>query len=304
MQNLQFTTTKPKVDFYLGSDFHIEAFICKKFFDPSSVIPKIGKDPTHFNICLLAGDICVLKRMYRNKQFMAEFCKHFDLVFYIEGNHENYNGNLNHGFKKFREYCSDIDNLVFLQQETVIFKVNNQQFKIIGATLWGDLRNADQTMLFHATRTQKTAVSSNYYMTDFSKIRTEQSRYAYPMLSLHTYMLANKKDREFIIGELQSLSSDTINILMTHHSPIYAAIDKEDSYNAFEHSDLTDEIKSSRLNFSVFGHIHRGFGNVLDIGTNKFKTGECTCFSNPAGYYELSKEDSRYALETIFSCDI
>lgn len=301
MQNLQFITDKPKVDFFLGSDFHIEAFICEKFFEPSTIIPKIEKNPHHFNVCLLAGDICVLKRMYRNKQFMAEICKHFDLVFYIEGNHENYNGNLNHGFKKFETYCSDIENLVFLQRETVTFKVNDQQFKIIGSTLWGDLRNVDQSTLYYATRTARTAVAGHFFMTDFTKIRTEQRNSTYPRLSLDTYMIANKKDREFVFDELQGLSGDDINILMTHHAPIAAAVDNEDEYKAFEHTDLTDEIKASKLNLSVFGHIHKGFGNIKVTGLTAFTVGQCTCFSNPAGYYELSKENSDYILKIIAS---
>ena len=292
-------TDKKTVDLFLGSDFHIEAFVGEKLFNPANIIPAIKKNKNHFNICLLAGDICVLKKMSRNKEFMVEFCRQFDLVYYVEGNHENYNGILNHGFKKFKSYCSDIENLVFLQRESVNLQVNDLGFKIIGATLWGDLTNADASMLYFATRTQRDAVAGHYYMTDFSKIRSAGDNSSFPKLSLNAYMMENKRDREFIRSELNSLCKCDINILMTHHAPLLASVDATDPYSAFEYTDLTSEIAASSLDVSVFGHIHGGHGAISDSGSTSFKVGGCECFSNTAGYYELGDMDSDYVLEPI-----
>lgn len=59
-----------QVEFFKGSNFHIELAIGQRKFNPEALIPTIKTNPESYNVCLLAGDICRPNKTFVRLSFL------------------------------------------------------------------------------------------------------------------------------------------------------------------------------------------------------------------------------------------
>lgn len=288
-----------KVDFFGGSDFHLEFEVKQRSFDVDALLPVVDLDIEAYNVCLLAGDITVPKKTSRYVKWFEKFCSKFDLVLYIEGNHEHWRGYVGQNFNRLEKKCSHIKNLVFLRRQTFEFSVGEQYFSVVSATLWSDLSQNDYSNNYDLC--VPSANNGRAIVQDFNFIR-ELKHGSFPKLKVTDYIRLHRDDVRFIESEAQRLrDSSHYKVLLCHHSPTKKSLWRYEGhkpvYDAFDASDLESSIKHGRFDLIFHGHIHRDtplfenfHGGVLA--------------SNPAGYGEIGKKDSSYRLVKLASISV
>ena len=277
------------VVFFGGSDFHLEKFVGNKDFDPSQHLPNIIINPRNFNVCLLAGDIVVAKKNHRYSLWFDKFCSLFDLVIYIDGNHESWRGYVGQNTKHLKKKCLHIDNLVFLERETYEFVIGNKSFAIVGTTLWSDLQQNSYELNYSLVNKMITGPT----VLDFSNIRTAV-RGTYKKMTISDYVILHIKCRNFIKKEaLRLANSKSYKILLTHHSPTLKSLLPSDPkcFNAFDATNLEDIINIGGFNLVFHGHIHRKTPLISSIGDTKL-------LSNPSSF-GYNNECKLMILDTI-----
>lgn len=291
---MSLSNDKRKVVFYGGSDFHLEGVVGLKFFEPSDFQPKVNLEPEAFNVCLLAGDITVPRKVYRYTKWFELFCKQFDLVLYVEGNHENWRGHLGQNFKRLSQSCAHIENLKFLSNETYEFSVFDSRFSVVASTLWANLKGLTDADIHELCE----AAYGKPVVRDFGCIRTANLG-RYRKLKAPEYHALHIKAKSFIASEAERLSNDiSFKVLMTHHAPTLKSLWRykghEKRFDYFDATDLESEIKKGNFSIVFHGHIHRDEPFVDKIG-------DALLYSNPAGDklinskgYELLKLDTIY----------
>ena len=134
--------------FQLFSDLHLELLDELKYNTfINSIIPKT-------NILILAGDICNIHHKYFH-QFM-EFCdNNWQDVYYVLGNHEYYSEiNTYYELKKIYEFeLLSYANITLLDCNKAIINYKNEttgeneEWELLGCTLWSKIINGDSTNL-------------------------------------------------------------------------------------------------------------------------------------------------------------
>lgn len=287
------------VDIFGGSDFHLEFAVKQRDFDVDALMPPVEIDADAFNVCLLAGDITVPKKTHRYVNWFETFCSKFDLVLYIEGNHEHWRGYVGQNFNRLKLKCSHIENLHFLRRETFEFEVGGLGFSVVSATLWSDLGQND-----YSSNYDLCVPSANYgraIVQDFNFIR-ELKFGSFPRLKVPDYVRLHRDDVRFVEQESNRLSSsENYKILLTHHSPTKRSLWKYDghkpTYDAFDATDLESLIKLGGFNIVFHGHIHRDVPFIENFHG-------ALLASNPAGYGEIGKEGSNYRLIKLASIPV
>ncbi|MCY9861084.1 metallophosphoesterase [Vibrio coralliirubri] len=285
--------SKRKVVLFGGSDFHLEGVVKQKHFNPSEYLPKVELDPDAFNVCLLAGDITVPRKVFRYIQWFELFCKQFDLVLYVEGNHEHWHGYLGQNFKRLSESCAHIENLKFLSNETYEFSVCDTRFSVVASTLWASLKGLSEVDIHELCE----ATYGKPVVRDFGCIRTSNLG-RYRKLKASEYTALHFKAKSFIAREAERLSEDdSYKVLMTHHSPTLKSLKRYEGhqkrYDNFDATDLESTIISGNFSLVFHGHIHREKPLIS-------KVGNALLCSNPAGRKLVdSKEYELLKLDTI-----
>jgi hypothetical protein len=118
------------MSFALASDLHLE------FLQPNVKVPEdMLPDPSAAHLLVLAGDVCGATQTNYKKRLL-EATSQFDMVLYVPGNHEYYDGALSEPMaaldRKMEAVCFSTPNVVFMQKRGVIIR----DTIYLGCTMW------------------------------------------------------------------------------------------------------------------------------------------------------------------------
>lgn len=208
---------------------------------------------------LLAGDIGLLHSPRTYAGLIDDFSKRFMYVFWTEGNHEFYHGNIDkHSVKNILEEWHNVYTKTLLIPE--------EKIAVLGCTLWTDYDNGSPLTLLEA----------NQRMNDHHIIRkgTEYSKFkAESAMALHH---VQKRQLFKDIDHFKNLGYKVI--VVTHHHPSFQGVSKEyigDSLNGAYCSNLYSDIAKSKPDYWCCGHIHEG---------KSYQIEDTTVICNPLGY--------------------
>ncbi len=227
---------------------------------------------------ILAGDITTLRclnpvmtdagnRSTRKStmRFFGQALRNFDRVFYLTGNHESYNFDIN----LEKDYIADyLPGVIHLDNSSYDIDDNTV---IIGGTLWTDMNNNNPLAKVHVGN----GMNDFRLIHNGDKIWTPDDAY-----NKHV------STRNFLSGALRDNHSKNV-VVATHHSPSYRGVNPHHGGNTLDAgycSHMDDFIMSHpQIVAWVFGHTHRQ--TLFDIGSTKV-------YSNARGYkgYEASAD--------------
>ncbi len=270
--------------FRIMSDIHCE-------FGDEFYIPKQEDDCD--STLLLAGDVGCLYSPRTFMPFIIRACEQFKYVFWVEGNHEWYHGNitkhsvqyvidnigtgkLGYGVDKFGQSVEkDIKNL-----HTERLEFPDEKIVVLGKTLWSDFDNADP-LVMHDCK-----LGMNDY--NYIKIGEKYSRFK-PEDVL--YIFASHK--RYLFEEAKRYKGMGWKVVVvSHHHPSYQCIIPEyenHHLNGAFCSNLEEEIKESDIDYWVCGHIHTAI---------RYFIGKTEVICNPLGYpFEEKTFNSKLNIE-------
>lgn len=205
------------------------------------------------DVCILAGDI---GNPFEDHyiEFLEKVSLQHDKTIIVTGNHEYYNNSIHETDQHIRILLEDEYDVHFLQKDTLVYKNIN----FIGCTLWSN-------------PTDKTLAK---YMNDFTKIKDFDFDKYVEMHNDHKTYLEN------------SLSTNHINCVITHHLPLHQLIDekyKDDPLNSFFASDI-----NIQPTVHCYGHTHKQCNKVIN---------NTIYHCNPKGY---GNEEPDFTFDYVF----
>lgn len=243
------------------SDLHLEFAKNKKFISRYPLVP-IG------DILILGGDIVPFVLMEEQSDFFNFVSDNFEQTFWIPGNHEYYNSDINFIKNPINE---TIRSNVFLVNNQV---VNIKNTDLIFATFWSDI--APQNYIDVQLR-----------LSDFAAIRNGDKRF-----TPQHYNQLHQQDIKFIKDQIEK-STAPKKMVITHHAPTflnYPPKYKNDILNCAFATEYFNFIESSAIDYWQYGHHH--------INTPAFKIGNTTLITNQLGYIKY-KENKGFKKDAI-----
>lgn len=246
-----------KSKYIILSDLHLE------FRDESKIssIIDLPKNSREINL-ILCGDIGYPSHD-NYWEFLISCSENFRKVFLITGNHEYYNldgniGNIHEINKHICNESEELSNIVFLNNNSYYDEEEKKYY--LGGTLW---THVDDEMDEYITKN----------MNDYTNILTEENT----ILTVKDTNKYNKITTDFITSEI-SKNKDKDIIVITHHLPSYALINKKYSghkINAGFANNLEYLFANVNVKLWCYGHTH--YGNDIYINQTRL-------FANPLGY--------------------
>lgn len=219
------------------------------------------------NMCLLmAGDIGLLHSPKTYETFVQEMCSRHKRVFWIEGNHEFYHGNISK--LSIANLSTKWNNL-----HTRILDLENEKIVVLGCTLWTNFDDGNPITLLEANQ----RMNDHHVIrkgVEYSKFKAEDARALHHVQTRQLF-----KD----IEHYKNLNYTVI--VVTHHHPTFVGVSKQyigDLLNGAYCSDLSKEISKHKPDYWICGHIHEA---------KEYTVHDTTVICNPLGYpHELSVE--------------
>ena len=217
-------------------------------------------------VLVLPGDIDLEKRV---KLVYETWAPRFKAIVGVAGNHEFYGGSINRVNQKIDESVCHLPNAWFLDMQEV--DVDDVWF--VGATLWTDFDNLNQTVMFDA----------KLWMNDYKQIRVGPPAQPYQR-KLTPVEVANihLQHKAYMFERIKKHKSEGKTVVaVSHHLPTYLCIDekyKGQSLNGCYASELWYDMEAAEPDLWVHGHVH----NQVDIIPPGLKT-RIVC--NPRGYW-------------------
>lgn len=221
-------------------------------------------------VLILAGDITANHNRWKDtpakdlySPWIKDVCARHKAVIYVPGNHEHYSGHMENVEAHWRGMANHIDNLHFLNRDTVV--VDGVRF--IGCTMWTEL-----------PPTQVTSV-----MNDFNMIWVDGELFSIP-----DWRQEHEACRYFLDKELEK-EFDGETVVVTHHAPSFQSIHEKfagDGYNMFYATNLEKYMWYNPIALWVHGHVHNSFN--YEVG-DEIQSTRVIC--NPRGYF--SYEENR-----------
>ncbi len=230
-----------------------------------------------YDAILLAGDIHSAKNSIQwisdNPYFIGK------PVFYVAGNHEFWNGETIQSDIELIRSNSKIakrsagHEIYFLENDEAILCVEDENIRVIGATLWTDFalmglteltgryaeKHMDDYWLINETKELYEAEKSEVSMKDWDRKRLV-GQYVYKYLTSKTTMSMHHKSKDFLRSKLKQ-TFDGKTVVLTHHAPHIKSVAPRFLDNqltpAFA-SDLT-ELLFMGADLWVHGHMHESF---------------------------------------------
>lgn len=229
------------------SDLHLE-FEKNKSFLAANALQAAGE------LLLLAGDIVPFIGINQQKDFFNYISDNFEQTYWIPGNHEYYQYDLDKVALPLNEKIRD--NISLVDNQTITYKNVN----LLCTTLWSRIQPE------HATDVEQG-------VTDFYVIKKGGRRIdAYIFNYMHDTSLA------FLKAELKEHAGEQ-NIVMTHHVPTmrqYPVFFRNSPINDAFAVELQDFIETCGAQYWLYGHHHC---NVAD-----FTIGNTRMITNQLGY--------------------
>lgn len=212
-------------------------------------------------VLVLAGDIGLLANPRTYEDLIRQCSEQFKYVFWIAGNHEYYQGNLDKYSIKSAIESLDLKNLY-----TSKLILEREKIAIIGDTLWTDFNDADPRLMDYA----------KIRMNDFRLIEVGDKRTAlHPARTVVEYDRQKKR----IFEDVEYYSGLGFKcVVVTHHAPSFKSVAEEykgDDLNYAFYSEMDEEIKKYKIEYWIHGHTHKEFDYMI---------GETRVICNPKGY--------------------
>ena len=270
--------------FQIASDIHLEF----QGVDAPAIIPKS-------DALFLAGDIG--KPTKANlAQFLIKMASIFPNVYYVAGNHEFYGAEYWSTKHALKEICSNIPNLHFMDQDSIVWKgKNDERVRIIGCTLWshvpddekqdvGRMLNDYHLIRYDESLRYQTNTSSNPPVSAFNR-----------RLIVDDTNAMHQSDVGYLEQELtksRNQGEDKV-IVLTHHAPLANGVSDpmyEDGNSPIASAFQTplDHLMGHNLKYWIYGHTHYN-GDKTVNGTR--------VVANQAGYRH---EKVRWDPNTVF----
>jgi len=229
-------------------------------------------------ILALLGDICCCSTnedFELFKGFINELLPNFQHIIIVPGNHEYYfnavkpsdkpqiENTLTYIDKKMKHFCSKSKKLHFLNNNSLNLKINNQNYQIVGTTLWSFIPN---DMYREITELMNDYTHIFIFDELSERIRKLHST---DVVKLHNNSL------KYIKAQInKAKKSNSKLIILSHHKPYTSKeYDPKTTYCSYE-TDLLHLIKSPII-FWAYGHTHMHDNKTI----NNVKI-----YSNPKGY--------------------
>lgn len=260
--------------FYYCSDLHIE------FASPKAPLLE-GEN------IILAGDISVLRCLNpvmndagnrkcrdRTLKFFEIIQENFKNVYYLTGNHESYNFNIDLESEYISKYLPGVihlnDSEVQIDEKTVL----------LGGSLWTDFNNENPLTMEVVRRG----------MNDFKLIYTGENDSFKPEHALEKH----RKTMIFLKDAVERNKNKKI-VIATHHAPSFKGINRSHGGNNLDYGYATDLsefiLDNPQIKAWVFGHTH--------IQT-WFNVGDTVCYSNARGYEGYEKSADYFSFDKWF----
>ena len=210
-----------------ASDLHLEFPDNKEFIKENPLQP-IG------DVLLLGGDILPLSSIERHKDFFSYVSDHFEMTYWIAGNHEYYN------FDAAQKNGSFKDKIM-----SNVFLVNNialqyEHVRFVFSTLWSKIRDHNQWQIEKG-------------MNDFRRIKYNEHRF-----NTDIYNQFHEDSLAFLQKELAS-SNKLKTVVLTHHVPTlinYPAHFLGTPLNDAFAVELDYFIETMKPDYWLYGHHH------------------------------------------------
>jgi predicted phosphohydrolase len=205
-----------------ASDLHLEFPANKEFLKKHPLQP-VG------NILVLAGDIVPFAVMDKHKDFFSYVSDHFEITYWIPGNHEYYRFDI---AEKSGVINEQIRSNVFLVNNTSVVYRNA---KLIFSTLWSKISPGYQWQIERS-------------LNDFHLIKHNGFRF-----SAEKYNQLHEESLAFIQNELKTVKDEKVAVF-THHCPTflnYPEQYKGDVLNEAFAVELYDLIEASGISWWV-----------------------------------------------------
>jgi predicted phosphohydrolase len=236
-----------------ASDLHLEFPENKEFLRTMPLRPE-------GDILVLAGDIVPFSQMNEHSDFFDYLSDHFNLTYWLPGNHEYYHSDLSERGTYLNEKIRDN-----------IFLVNNISIKtgnvnLIFSTLWTRISPVNQFEI-------------RVRYSDFHVIKNRGK-----LLGFEQYNLMHDQCLSFLKEEFARKEKRKM-IVISHHMPTFLNYPEEfkgDALNEAFAVELSDLIKDAGPDYWIFGHHHTNKGD--------FNVGKTRLITNQLGYVMYNEQ--------------
>lgn len=235
-----------------ASDLHLEFPANKEFLKLHPMQP-VGE------VLVLAGDIVPFTLIEKHQDFFSYVSDHFKTTFWLPGNHEYYNFDIN---EKSGALHEAIRSNVFLVNNTSIVHENT---KLIFSTLWSKISPEHQWQIERS-------------LNDFHVIKNKGYRF-----SAEKYNELHEESLAFIQNELKIVMDEKVAVF-THHCPTFLNYPEQyrgEILNEAFAVELFDLIEPSGIACWIYGHHH--------TNTPEFNIGDTRLLTNQLGYVQESE---------------
>jgi predicted phosphohydrolase len=230
-----------------ASDLHLEFPHNQRFLKTNPLQPK-GE------VLILAGDVVPFVALDQHKDFFDYLSDHFKVTYWIPGNHEYYQFDLQQKCGMINEAIRE--NVHLVNNMTVML----DEVQFIFSTLWSKISLANAWQLQRS-------------ISDFHAIRFNSQPF-----NAEQFNLQHISSLEFITRTLQQETAEQ-NIVVTHHVPTlrhYPQKYRGDVLNEAFVVELHELIMTTQPNYWIYGHHH--------FNTPDFNIGKTHMRTNQLGY--------------------
>ena len=243
------------------SDLHLEFPENKKFLQENPIKPMS-------EILVLAGDIVPFAILDQHQDFFDYLSDHFEMVFWIPGNHEYYHSDIHQRTGSFEEKIRE--NVIILNNKVKSIG----ETKFIFSTLWSYISPQNKFEIQQS-------------LNDFRLIKNAGN--AFDTKAYTNLFLENFNFLKNAILEEKSFKK----VIITHHIPTmlnYPSKYKGSVINQAFATELSEFIEKNEIDYWIYGHHHNNTEDFL-IGNTKLLT-------NQVGYVRYG-ENLNYKRDVI-----
>ena len=221
-------------------------------------------------VLILAGDITAKHNTWKDNPgrdtytpWVKDVCARHKAVIYVPGNHESYSGVMDEVEHYWRNMANNVDNLHFLNKETVVI----DGVRFIGCTLWTELPPHQ-------------VVSD---MNDFDMISVPDEVMEKRAFTIPDWRIEHEACRYFLDTELAK-DFDGETVVVTHHAPSFQSIGEKfagKSSNVFYANNLEKLMWYMPIKLWIHGHVHNSMDYIVG---DELQSTRVVC--NPRGYFQ------------------